>query len=193
VHKGGLYLAVGDSTTWTIASNLYPTQIWKKINKDYGNIQYINKGIGGSSAYSLDKIKNMWFLSLPFDLITICVGMNDAANDATTVSLYETSLNNMVDAIKLARPNAEIILCAPNNTTDATRTPYIANYRAKMQQVATAKGTLFCDFSQAFTSGEVPSHTSDGIHPNDTGATDIANLLYPIIQTTNFVKKLNKN
>lgn len=193
MHKGGLYLAVGDSTTWTVATNLYPTQIWKKINNDYGNIRHINKGLGGSSAYSLDKVKSMWFLSLPFDLITLCVGMNDAANDATTVSLYTTSLNSMVDAIRLARPNAEIILCAPVNTTEASRTPYIQNYRNAMQGVATSKGTLFCDFSQAYPVSAVSTITTDGIHPNDTGHTDIANLLYPIIQTTNFVKNLQKN
>lgn len=191
--KGGLYVATGDSTSWQNYEpykEIYASLIHKSIMENYGGCQLSLKGIGGSTSTEMLYILDYWLLSLPFDLITIGLGMNDSATDGTGVSNFTNNMNAIVDRIKLYKPNAEIILCAPNHTSDANRTPYIQNYRDTLEAVATAKSTLFCDFSQAFTTEQVATYTTDGIHPNGIGHTAIANLLYPIIQQTNFVASL---
>lgn len=193
--KGKTMLVMGDSTSWynpeIPKQGLYGTKIFKSICKDYGLIQYVNKGIGGTTSKKLLAILDYWILNIPFDLITIGVGMNDATNQAVSVTDYTANLNGMIDTIRLYRPNVEIILCAPNNTSDVARTPYIANYRSAMQSVATNKNTLFCDFSQAFT--DTATYTADGVHPNDVGHELIKNVLYPVIQTTKFVQGLSRS
>lgn len=191
--KGKTMLVMGDSTSWYSPDNknVYGTKIYKNILTNYGLCQYVNKGNGGATSTSLKNIMDYWILNIPFDLITIGVGMNDATNQAVSVTDYTANLNGMIDTIRLYRPNVEIILCAPNNTSDSARTPYIASYRTAMQSVATNKNTLFCDFSQAFT--DTATYTADGVHPNDAGHELIKNVLYPIIQTTKFVQVLSRS
>lgn len=191
--KGKTMLVMGDSTSWYSPDNkkVYGTKTYKNILTNYGLCQYVNKGNGGATSTSLLNILDYWILNIPFDLITVGIGMNDAANQAVSVTDYTNNLNSMIDTIRLYRPNAEFILCAPNNTSEATRTPYIASYRTAMQSVATNKSTLFCDFSQAFT--DTATYTADGIHPNDAGHELIKNILYPIIQTTQFVQGLSRS
>ncbi|MEH7116064.1 SGNH/GDSL hydrolase family protein [Neobacillus vireti] len=189
MRKGGLYVAMGDSVTWTIATNeLYATKIMRAISKDKVPTQHANKGVGGSTTSEWLNYFNEQILRLPFDLLTIGLGMNDCASQIVPVATYGDNLRTMVDLAKKYRPNATIILCAPNNTSDATRTPYIANYRTQMQTVATEKGVLYCDFSQAFS--DTATYTADGIHPTDAGHTLIFNTLYPIVQGSSFYKKL---
>lgn len=191
MRKGGLYVSQSDSTGWTIAATeVYPTKVLHSVSHDKLPIQHTNKGVGGSTTTEWMSYFNEQILRLPFDLLTIGLGMNDCASQSVPVATYGTNLGSMVDLAKQYRPNADIILCAPNNTSDATRTPYIASYRSQMQTIATQKGVLFCDFSQAFT--DTATYTQDGIHPTDAGHTLIFNLLYPIIQQTNFYNNLGK-
>lgn len=190
MRKGGLYVAMGDSVTWTMAGiEVYPTKVLRGISQNYAPIQHSNKGIGGSRTDQWVKFYNEQILRLPFDILTIGLGMNDSANQQVSVVNYGNNLRTMVDLAKKYRPTADIVLCAPNATSEATRTPYIANYRTEMQTVATQKGVLYCDFSQAFS--DTVTYTYDGIHPNDAGHTLIYNTLWPVIQSTNFVDTLS--
>lgn len=193
MHKGGTYLAIGDSTSWIIATyeNLYASRVFHSICSNYGAIRHVNKGLGGTSSTVIASIMGQYFLNIPCDLVTIGLGMNDCVNDVTGATQFGTNLTNIINALRSRNPNVEIILCAPNDTTDSTRTPYIANYRAQMQSVSQTLNTFYCDFSKAFTN--TPTYSADGIHPNDAGHQLIYNMLYPIVQQTNFVKGLTMN
>lgn len=190
MRKGGVYLAMGDSITWTIATEVYPTKVFKSINKTHSPISHVNKGIGGSTTDEWMSILGMMILNIPFDLVTIGLGMNDCADDDIGVTVYGDNLASMIDTIRKYRPEAEIVLCAPSSTTDAARQPYIQSYRDKMRDIATQKGTFFCDFSQAFTIEQVGTYSADGIHPDEAGHQLIYNVLWPVVQQTNFVKSL---
>lgn len=193
MRKGGLYVAMGDSVTWTseVTATLYASRVHRSIVDTYAPVQHANKGVGGSDTKEWIDMIARNVLSLPFDLVTIGLGMNDSASDVTGVTNYGNNLRTIVDRLKKRNPNVDIILCAPNHTSDSTRTPYIQNYRNQMQTVATEKNVKFCDFSQAFTTAEVSTYTLDGIHPNDAGHKKIYDLLWPIVQTTKFVSKLS--
>lgn len=180
---------MGDSVTWTQAqSELYPTKTFRGICKDKTPIQHVNKGLGGSTTTRWMGHFKEQILRLPFDLLTIGLGMNDSSNQQVTLTNYANNLRAMIDLAKEYRPNADIVLCSPNSTSEPTRTPYIANYRTQMQTVATEKGVLYCDFSLAFS--DTVTYTVEGVHPNDNGHTLLFNQLYPVIQQTNFYKNL---
>jgi len=188
MFKGGLYLALGDSTVWqnyetgATGDDLYATKIANAIKSSYGNIKYINKGIGGSTTTKL-LIDGSWWSRLVPDLVTIGIGINDCVNDGIGTTTFSSNLCTIIDIIRRHNSKAVIILCAPSTTTDSTRTPYIANYRTAMSAVAIAKNCTYCDFSTVFSTGQIAIYTTDNIHPNKVGHTLIYNTLYPVVQS----------
>ena len=142
MRRGATYLALGDSTTWTqvtTGADLYPHRLRAAIRAAHGPLQLLNKGIGGATSANL--VASLpWLLPIPADLITLCVGMNDSASLSVSVVNYTANLTTLVDRMQEQNPAAAIILCAPNRTTDANRTPHIADYRTAMAGVATAAG-----------------------------------------------------
>jgi len=175
------YVAWGDSITWTAASGKNYTNLLNNYVKNtYGKIRYFNKGIGGITSAGL--VSNLNSLNYTDgDIVTIGVGMNDCVNQAVSVANYTINLGLAIDYIRSKNPSAQIILCTPSGTSDANRTPYIANYRTAMETVATAKNCHLCKFHEVVTDANIGSYSSDGIHPNEAGHALLFNLLKPII------------
>lgn len=194
MRKGGIYLAIGDSITWTgysanvlTGADLYSHRLWKYINTTYGNIKLINKGIGGTDTNKMVLNQYWLFKNIVPDLVTIGVGMNDCANNSVPTATYKSNLGTIIDNIKQVNKKAIIILCAPSRTSEATRVNNVASYRTAMQEVATSKGVGFCDFSTAWTqsTGDMTTNITDstGVHPNGTGHGALFNVLYPVVET----------
>ena len=185
MRRGATYLALGDSTTWTqvtTGADLYPHRLRAAIRAAHGPLQLLNKGIGGATSANL--VASLpWLLPIQADLITLCVGMNDSSSLTVSVVNYTANLTTLVDRIQEQNPDAAIILCAPNRTTDANRTPYIADYRAAMAGVATAAGVGYVDFSTAWSAGSDATYLPDGIHPNTAGHALMHDVLWPYVQT----------
>lgn len=193
MRKGGVYLAIGDSITWTMPETvpntsgkyLYTGRIWDKINTDYAPIKHINKGIGGSNTNHL--VANLrWLLTSTPDLVTIGIGMNDSNGQGVSVANYKTNLQIVIDFILKRNPVASIICCTPGRTTDAGRTPYIANYRTAMAEVVTGynlPNVAICHFEDAWTD-DATNLESAGVHPNPTGHGNLYNVLWPVVQAT---------
>lgn len=192
--KGGLYLAMGDSVTWTAPAETngypYPSVAWDLFNNNYSPIRHINKGYGGQTSSVLLQRYKYQVSAVKADLVTVCVGMNDCNGDVIGVTTFENNLKTIVDRLRQHNPNVEIILCNIPPTNDPLRTPYVANYRAKIVSVATAKGTFLADFSTAYTN--FTTYAPDGIHANNAGHSILGNILYGVIQTTSFAARLSK-
>lgn len=182
MRKGGLYLALGDSTTWTIpvpyagdnGTMLTAYRLWQWINQTYAPIQHVNKGLGGLHSTSFTTQPWLsWALRLQPDLVTVQIGMNDCNTDATGTANFQTNLTALITSLKTRNPNVLIYLCAPNQTTDPNRTPYVQNYRNAMQQTATAQNVGFLDFSQAFTNAQCSQYCENNagpyVHPSGAG------------------------
>jgi len=196
MRKGGLYLAIGDSITWTIpaetnpnGNNLYASRVRKAIGSNYSPVRHLNKGIGGAVAAGI-VINLPWLSRLNPDLVTIGVGMNDCAGGATTTASYKTDLITIIDAFRLRNPNVHIILCTPSQTSDANRTPYIQSFRDAMAEVSVSKSTGLARFETAFTSGEVATYCPDGVHPTSAGHQKLFDVLWPEVQKGTWLQKL---
>lgn len=186
MRKGGLYLAIGDSTVWTKADELYSSKIAKHMRENKFPIQLSNKGMGASTASRWVQSFKFLVSQIPYDVITIGLGMNDCTRGTSALQTFNNDLTQLIKWSKEIRPTADIILCAPNHTNSSTRTPYIQSYRDEMETIANDNNVLFCDFSKAFSETQVSSRTVDGTHPNNTGHNDIFNTLLPIFKQTNF-------
>lgn len=193
MYKGGLYLAIGDSITWTgpaTGDELYANRIWKAINANYAPIRYLNKGTGGiTSTRLLASLR--WAANVVPDLVTIGVGMNDCANNSVPLATYNSNLSQIIDFLRQRNPNVHIILCTPSRTSDASRSPYVQSYRDEMAAVATAKNVSLCRFENAFTEGQIATYTSDGIHPNGSGHQLLYNQLWTVVQQGSWLNRLN--
>ena len=199
MKKGGLYLAIGDSITWTIPSetnpnggNLYASRVRNAIQTTYGTpVKHINKGIGGSVAAGV-VINLPWCSRLVPDLVTIGLGMNDCAGGSTTTASYKADLEKVIDKLRVQNPDVHIILCTPSQTSDANRTPYIQSFRDAMIEVATSKNTGLARFDLAYTSGEVSTYCPDGVHPNSAGHGKLFDVLWPEVQKGKWLPSLGR-
>lgn len=198
MYKGGLYLSVGDSTTWsqtTPGSSLYTSQIWRGINKNYGFIRHLKKGFGG--ATSTDVVNNLsWVLSVYPDLVTIGLGMNDASlvggNPQVDVTTYQNNIGTIIDTILSRNSKAHIICCTPNQTNDPNR-PNIQAYRDAMATIAQSKNVPCIRFETAWTSGQIATYNNaDGVHPNASGHQLLYNLMWSTVQQGLWLKTLSK-
>lgn len=198
MRSGGLYLAIGDSTTYgivTAGSYLYASYIQQQIKANYGVIRLVNLGLSGTT--STDTLTNLMIggYTLEPDLVTIGLGMNDA-HDSISTSTYESNLQAIIAHLQVQNPNVQVILCAPNtinsasnefsNMPDTALTPY----RSAMATVAAGygSGVGICHFENGWTVADSATYVNSdgtggqGIHPNDTGHPVLGALLYPIIQ-----------
>ncbi|MEW9697952.1 SGNH/GDSL hydrolase family protein [Paenibacillus sp. SI8] len=198
MHKGGLYLALGDSITVsqvTPGDGLYAHKIFRQIGVDYGDIRHVNKGLGGASTSDL--VSNIRWLTggMRPDLVTIGVGMNDCNSTAankTTVANYTTNVGIIIDAIRYRNPKCHIICCTPSGTSDGNRTPTIQQYRDAMVSVAQTKGVDYVRFESVLPDAQAATYTGDGVHPNTAGHLQLYNLLYPVVQTGQWLNRLTK-
>lgn len=193
--KGGVYLAFGDSISWTIptdanavGADLYSYRLWNAINKDYGAIRHVNRGYGGVTSQNIVERMDVLFLGINYDLVTLQIGMNDCYNNSVPVATYRANVEKIIDKLKQHRPKCEIILCKIPPTTDANRVNNRPAYNTVIDTIATNKNVFVADFSNAYTNEYIA--TTDGIHPGITGHRDLFEILYPVVKQTQFVKSL---
>lgn len=203
MYKGGIYLAVGDSTTvWkpTKGNVPYPAKIAKLIADNYGRIQQINVGFPGTTTQDWMKRNNMLMgRNVEPDLVTICFGINDSYSGnaggwgVVPTATFQANIEAMVDHYKRMNPNVHIILCS-SPTVGAGATPSNASvdpYRTAMATAATNKGVDLCPFETGWTTAEVGNYVDgDLLHPNDAGHQKLSDLLWPIVQTKYWINTL---
>lgn len=139
-RSGGTYgkkvIFLGDSTT-SGPSPSYAA-IDTKFNAAYNtagnigdNLQLVNAGeigvkfsnvMNGTSVFNIN-----WLTAQTFDLLVVCLGINDVRDGSTNAAQISTMLTNLVSAVHTARPNANIILWTPNSflSNDPTSSNYI--------------------------------------------------------------------
>ncbi|QIP16831.1 hypothetical protein G8759_31400 [Spirosoma aureum] len=160
----------------------------------------------GTSTDLVEAIRNGTLDDIPFDLLTVFVGFNNAGSSAVTQQ-FTDELNEiirwrnrqwnirLVDDPTVPKPSI-ILIGMP--VTD--KTPYVSNvagYRSAMSAlVSTANRVYYYDASTAYSlnataTADVNISSADRtatnrVHPSGIGSTLIGKGLYPIIKTTPF-------
>jgi len=119
------------------------------------------------------------------DLATIALGMNEYLNNPRTPAQYKTDMQTLITSLRSQTKKPSIMLViyyapAPGQQA-AGQTATFDNYAQQLLDIATADPTvgvtdLRLNMPQATTSG-TGYYNADGIHPNDSGHTQIASLM----------------
>lgn len=194
--KRGLIIA--DSIGWTLDgtpgggggdnTTTWNSQIWshvmvRALDHLYPNskVKLVNRSFGGqTSAGAVLRLAGC--IQFPFDFAIFSLGTNDAAGNTLVPAVTQANLIAMVNRTRYERgPAFPIVLCAPPNTSDVGRTPYIAATQAAVAAaVATfPSGVALARLQDAWaTADNAINLGGDGIHPNTKGHA----LMAPIIQ-----------
>jgi len=184
VSNGMLYIAIGDSTGWTNATENYPSKTHKYLQTKLGyTIKHLNKSIGGATSTEVLANKE-WLGNFQADLITFGVGLNDCSTEvATGTENYKTNLRTMIDRFRVKNTNVKIIMCNPSRTTDVNRVDEVAAYRTALAELVGeySRGVYLCPFEDAWAQEDTDSYCSDGLHPQEAGQALLASELETII------------
>lgn len=151
-RSGGTYgkkvIFLGDSTTSA------PSPPWADITGKMGqfntaggqidNVSMVNAGeigvkfsnvMNGTSVFNVN-----WLTAQTFDLLVVCLGINDVRDGSTNAAQISTMLTNLVAAAHAAQPNACIVLWTPNSflSNDPTSSGYITPNISFAQQYTDA-------------------------------------------------------
>lgn len=194
-----VYLSIGDSISESsvgvdtsgklfTADSMYSFRMANWLNLNGKNVRIVNKSRQNTtSELAVYMLKNGFYDEIPYDIMTVAFGMNDAeASRGVTVSKFTDNLKQFIYHRNQKRPNADIIILAPPVTDSASRVSTIAAYRSACLAVAndsiigtSARGVYYYDFSTAFSLAVNPatdlnnisSERSAGnrIHPSGYG------------------------
>ena len=188
------YVAIGASDTFGIGTSdpymeNWPTDLADKLNQ---RVHLINLGIPGITLHEALSLELPVALDSRPELVTIWLGVNDIA-DKVPVSSYAHDLDLMLTRIESHAPSAHILIA---NIPDLTLLPYfasynqqalhniIAAYNATIAREAQQHHVILVNLSQQnYNLREHPEYISnDGLHPNDLGYSQIAELFYKTLQ-----------
>jgi len=152
-------------------SQAFPVLIAKKSVEEGVPITAINAGLSGeTSAGALRRID--WVLKRPVDIVVLETGGNDALR-ALDANALRSNLDSIVHRIKAAQPKARILLAvmeAPPNFGAR----YTASFREAYKSVAQKEGLTLLPFLLDGVAGKPELNQDDGVHPNVTGETIVA-------------------
>lgn len=188
-----------------LGHNHYTFRLRDQLIEDGIDCRVINKGQGGAKTTTMRYLLNQREYHLDVDFITAMFGTNDCVNGGISESTFKDNLKEIIKLRNRINPTADILLMAPPVTDTSDRSPYIADYRTWVQEVAndatlggTSNGVYFYDASSAFSlAADATSdpnfnraELSSGsrVHPNENGHKLIYQGVYNVVKNTDFYK-----
>ena len=179
-------LFVGTSITAGLGlepDSAYPHMIDRKLDSLRLPYDAVNAGVSGeTSAGLLRRID--WLLREPFDVVVVETGANDGLRGAP-VATVRANIQQIVDRIKSARPDAAILLVQMEALPNFGER-YTSEFRAMFPEVARRSGVTLLPFLLDGVAGHRELNQADGIHPNMDGerivAENIWRALRPILE-----------
>ena len=141
----------------------YPMVVQREIDQRGLPYRVVNAGVSGeTSAGAVRRID--WILAQAFEVLVIETGANDMLQ-GTSPDALEDNLQTIIDRIRAARPEAEIILAGmlamPNLGPQ-----YVAAFEEIYPRVAERNGVPLIPFLLDGVAGEPGMNLADGVHPN---------------------------
>lgn len=171
---------LGDSLTaglGLLAQQAFPAKIEEMFHADgFTSIEVINGGLSGdTSAGGLRRVEQL--LDPSVKILVVALGGNDALR-GLTVNETRENLRQIIDFTQ--GRGVLVMLCgmeAPTNLGDDYRVPFKQLYfdllRSYQRQI------VYVPFLLEGVAGQPELNQPDGIHPNEKGASKIAELLFP--------------
>jgi acyl-CoA thioesterase-1 len=149
----------------------YPHLIDRKLDSLRLPYDVVNAGVSGeTSAGLLRRID--WLLREPFDVVVVETGANDGLRGAP-VATVRANIQQIIDRIKAARPEAEILLVQMEALPNFGER-YTSDFRAMFPDLARRNGVTLLPFLLEGVAGHRDLNQADGIHPNMAGERVVA-------------------
>lgn len=150
-----------------------------------GEIEFINRGVSGDRIVDLyARIKDD-IINLKPDIMSIYIGVNDvwhelSQQNGVAAEKFEKIYSMLIEEIKEALPNIEIILIAPFVLKGTGTEMYYDEFRSEVKKRADAVERIaqkyklrFIPLQKAFddaaADGDTAYWTTDGVHPAAPG------------------------
>ncbi len=193
-----VYVALGDSVTagWLEHGVLdseaaYPSLFRRKLASlfPHAMISVVNSGLGGDGSDGLLSRLERDCLRYAPQLVTVCVGLNDARKGREYVQTFSENLRQIIGKVKDS--GAELILLTPNTRGDAmqddgTVTEFIRAIRAVARETDTPLADVHAIYQGAIRMGADPADLLSNrvSHPTREGHQIFANALISFFQPT---------
>ena len=149
----------------------YPQMIARKVDSLGLPYDVVNAGVSGeTSAGLLRRID--WLLREPFDVVVVETGANDGLR-GTPVATVRANIQQVVDRVKAARPDAAILLVQMEALPNLGER-YTSEFRAMFPELARRNRIQLLPFLLEGVAGERGLNQADGIHPNLAGERIVA-------------------
>jgi lysophospholipase L1-like esterase len=204
------YMPFGDSITEIIC---WRAKLWEKLQTtEWKSVDFVgsgktenncqdtkydrdNEGHSGFLAIDIANKKQLdgWLQKNPADVISMHLGTNDIVQQGKATADIIKAFTTLVGTMRTSNPKMKIIV--------AQIIPLgIGNYNTKVQDLnkaiipwaqglnTTASPIWVVDQYTGFSSSDL----RDGVHPNDSGDTKMANIWYPAIVNALSIVKAEK-
>ncbi|MCH8474086.1 MAG: arylesterase [Opitutales bacterium] len=171
----------GDSLTAGFGldeSQAYPALVAESLREKGWTGEVVNAGLSGeATGGGLARVD--WILRGEVDIFVLALGANDALRGHPVGGTKE-NLKGIIEKVKKARPEAEVVLVglkAPPNLGRNFREAFDPIFPS----VAEEMEVTFVPFLLEGVAGERELNLPDGIHPNAEGQKILAENVYPTI------------
>ena len=167
-------LFVGTSLTAGLGlepDSAYPQLIDRKLDSLGLPFDAVNAGVSGETSSGLLR-RIDWLLREPFDVVVLETGANDGLR-GTPVATIRTNIQQIIDRIRAARPNAAILLVQMEALPNLGE-QYTSEFRAMFPELARRNGLVLLPFLLDGVAGNRELNQADGIHPNMDGERIVA-------------------
>jgi acyl-CoA thioesterase-1 len=179
-------LFVGTSLTAGLGlepDSAFPQMIDRKLDSLGLPYDVVNAGVSGETSSGLLR-RIDWLLRAPFDVVVLETGANDGLR-GTPVATVRANIQQMVDRIKAARPEAAIVLVQMEALPNLGE-QYTSQFRALFPELARRNGLILLPFLLEGVAGRRELNQPDGIHPNLAGerivAENVWRALRPVLE-----------
>ena len=159
------------------ASEAFPAQLERALKARGHSVDIINAGVSGdTTAGGLERLK--WAVPAETDAVILELGANDALRGLDP-ALAKSNLDKII--VELKASGAQVLLAgmlAPRNLGSG----YAAQFDAIYPELASKHGLLLYPFFLDGIAMEAQFNLADGMHPNSSGAAEIARRMLPAVE-----------
>jgi len=191
------YVALGDSVTagWlehgVLDSDIaYPARFKRRLSSlfPHAMISVLNMGLGGENTEGTQARLERDCLRHAPQLVTICLGLNDARKGKEFAPTFQENLSQIVAQIQ-TETDADILLLTPNTRGDSlqdegTLTDFIRGIRAVARERKVGLADVHAIYQGAIRMGAAPADLLSNrvSHPTREGHEIFANALIEFFQ-----------
>ena len=161
-----------------LPDNAFPARLQEWADSAGWNTEVIPSGVNGAtSADALGRLDDV--LRMQPDVMVVAVGGNDALQGRNVREMA----GDIAQIIRRSQNAGAHIVLAGMEAPPNYGAEYTMTFRNVFRYLGNARGVVFMPFLLDGVAGEESLNQADGIHPNEVGASIVAENLWPYVDS----------